>query len=97
MCAVLSHFSCVRLFVNLWTAAHQAPLSMGFSRREYRSGLPFSSPGGLPRPRIEPTSLHLLQWQAGSLPLVPPGKHSCDWPDSKPLNLTQGCHLMFNE
>ena len=37
---ILSHFSCVRLFATLWTAAHQAPLSMGFSRQEYWSGVP---------------------------------------------------------
>ena len=37
-------FSCVRLFATLWTVAHQAPLSMGFSRREYWSGLPVPSP-----------------------------------------------------
>ena len=37
---VISHFSCVRLFATPWTIAHQAPLSMGFSRQEYWSGLP---------------------------------------------------------
>ena len=42
-----------------WTVAHQAPLSMGFSRKEYWSGLPFPSPGGLPDPGIEPGSLRL--------------------------------------
>ena len=41
----LSHFSCTQLFVTPWTAAHQSPLSMGFSRQEYWSGLPFPSPG----------------------------------------------------
>ena len=41
---LLSHFICVRLFVTPWTVAHQAPLSMGFSRQEYWSGLPFPSP-----------------------------------------------------
>ena len=41
---VLSHFSRVRLFVTLWTIGHQAPLSMGFSRKEYWSGSPFPSP-----------------------------------------------------
>ena len=41
---VLSHFSCVRLFGTLWTIAHQAPPSMGFSRQEYLSGLPLPSP-----------------------------------------------------
>ena len=40
-----------------WTAARSAPLSMGFSRQEYWSRLPFFSPGDLPDPRIEPTSL----------------------------------------
>ena len=40
----------VQLFVTPWTVAHQAPLSMGFSRREYGSGLPFPSPGHLPNP-----------------------------------------------
>ena len=48
--------SCVRLFVTLWTVAHQAPLSMGFSRQEYWSGLLFPSPGDLPNPGIEPGS-----------------------------------------
>ena len=45
---VLSHFSCVRLFATPRTAAHQAPPSMGFSRQEQWSGLPFPSPGDLP-------------------------------------------------
>ena len=43
--AMLSHFIRVRLFVTLWTVAHQAPLSMGFSRLEYWSGLPCPPPG----------------------------------------------------
>ena len=47
----LSH---VRLFATQWTVAHQAPLSMGFSRQEYWSGLPFPSPGYLPNLGIEP-------------------------------------------
>ena len=54
---VLSHVSCVRLFEILGTIAHQAPLSMGFSRQECWSGLPFPSPGGLPHPGIKLTSL----------------------------------------
>ena len=53
---VLNCFSCVQLFANLWTVACQAPLSIGFSRQEYWSGLPFSSPGDLPDPGIEPAS-----------------------------------------
>ena len=47
----------VRLFVTLWTVALQAPLSMGFSRQEYWSGLPCPRPGDLPDPGIEPVSL----------------------------------------
>ena len=49
----LSH---VRLFATPWTVANQAPPSMGFSRQECWSGLPFLSPGDLPDPRIEPGS-----------------------------------------
>ena len=54
---VLSRFSRVRLFVTLCTAVFQAPLSMGFSRQEYWSGLPFPPPGDLPNPGIKPRSL----------------------------------------
>ena len=46
----------VRLFAIPWTVAYQAPPSMGFSRQEYWSGLPFPSPGDLPDPGIEPRS-----------------------------------------
>ena len=46
----------VRLFATPWTVANQAPPSMGFSRQEYWSGLPFPSPGDLPNPGIEPRS-----------------------------------------
>ena len=63
----------VWLFATLWIIAHQALLSMKFSRQEYWSGLLCSPPGDLPDPGIEPES-HLLQWQADSLPLAPPGK-----------------------
>ena len=68
---VLSHFSRVRLFVTLWTIGHQAPLSMGFSRKEYWSGSPFPSPGDLPNPGIEPGSPAL---EADALPSEPPRK-----------------------
>ena len=57
---VLSQLSHVRLLVTLWTIAHQAPLSLGFSRQEYRSGLPCPPPGDLPDPGIEPVSLRSL-------------------------------------
>ena len=46
----------VRLFATPWTVAYQASESMGFSRQEYRSGLPFPSPGDLPDPGIKPGS-----------------------------------------
>ena len=65
---MLSH---VRLFATPWTVAHQAPLSMEFSRREYWSGWPFPSPGDLPDPGIENRSPEL---QADSLLSEPPGK-----------------------
>ena len=45
-----------------WAVAHQAPLSMEFSRQEYWSVLPFPSPGEIPIPRIEFSLLHLLHW-----------------------------------
>ena len=54
---VLSCLSRVQLFLTPWTVAHQAPLSMGFSRQEYWKGLPFPSPGDLPDPGIEPAAL----------------------------------------
>ena len=54
---MLSHFSRVRLFATLWTVAYQAPLSIGFSRQEYWSGLPCPAPGDLPDPGIKPVSL----------------------------------------
>ena len=64
------HFSHVQLFVILWTIAHQAPLSMRFSKQEYWSGLPCPPQGDLPNLCL----LHLLHWQISSLPLVPLGK-----------------------
>ena len=68
-CAVLTHFSRVRLCGTPWTVAHQAPLSMGFFRQEYWGGLPFPSLGDLPDPAIKPACLLcLLHWQVGSLP-----------------------------
>ena len=59
----------VRLFTTPWTVAYQAPPSMGFSRQEYWSGLPFPSPGDLPNPGIEPRSPAL---QAEALISEPP-------------------------
>ena len=68
---VPSHFHHVLLFKILWTVAHQAPLSMGFSRQEFWSGLLCPPPGDLPNPAMEPESPAL---QVDSLPLAPPGK-----------------------
>ena len=64
----LSH---VQLFATPWTVAYQAPPSMGFSRQENWSGLPFPSPGDLSNPEIKPRSPAL---QADVLPSEPPGK-----------------------
>ena len=64
----LSH---VQLFATPWTVTYQAPPSMGFSRQEYWTGLPFPSPGDLLDPGIEPRSPAL---QAKALPSEPPGK-----------------------
>ena len=61
----------VQLFATLWTVAHQAPPSMGFSRQEYWSRLPFPSPGDLPDPGTEPRSPTL---QADALTSEQPGK-----------------------
>ena len=69
MC-VLSHFRCAWLSATLWTIAHQVPLSMGFSRQVYWSGLPCPPPGDLPNPHL----LCLQHWQVGSLLLAPPRK-----------------------
>ena len=74
MVVVVESLSGVQLFATLWTVARQAPLSMGFSRQEYWSGLPFPSPGDLPDPGIEPGSPTL---QADYLPSGPPGKPQC--------------------
>ena len=68
---VVELFSHVRLFASPRTAAYQAPPSMGFSRQECWSGLPFPAPGDLPDPGIEPRSPAL---QADSLLSEPPGK-----------------------
>ena len=56
-CICAQSFSSVPCFVTPWTVARQAPLSMGFSRQEYWSGLPFPPPGDLPDPGAEPASL----------------------------------------
>ena len=64
-------FSCVRLLATLWTVAHQALLSIGFSRQEYWSGLPYPPPGDLPNPGIESASPMSPVSQADSLSAEP--------------------------
>ena len=68
---LLSCFCCVQLCETLWTAAQQAPLSMGFSRQKYWSGLPLPSPGDLPDSGIEHVSPPLT---GGFFTTEPPGK-----------------------
>ena len=68
---LLSH---VQLFVTPWTVAHQPPLSMGFSRQEFWSELPFPSPGDLLNPRIEPASLGSPALADGFFTTEPPAK-----------------------
>ena len=80
---VIRTLSHVRLLVTPWTTAHQAPLSMKFSRQEYWSWLPFPSPGDCPDAGTEPGSPAL---QADSLPSEPPGK---------PIIMQSGCKYML--
>ena len=73
----------IRLFETPWTVAYQAPPSMGFSRQEYWSGVPFPSPGDLPNPRLEPRSPAL---QADAFLSQPPGR-----PREDQLGIPQDC------
>ena len=86
-CCVLSHFW---LFLTPWTVAHQAPLSMGFFREEYWSGLPFPPPGDLPPPEIQPPARVFCKKQhcKWSLPLSHPG--------SPQINSQGPLSLLFN-
>ena len=76
-------FSLVQFFATPWTVAYQASLSIGFSRQQCWSGLPFPSPGDLPDPGLEPGSPAL---QADALPSEPPGK---------PKQVYSQCKLRF--
>ena len=71
---VLSHFSCVWLFVTPWTVVHQAPQSIGFSRKDTGVSCHDLLQVIFPTQGSKPHLLHLLQWQVGSLPLVLPMK-----------------------
>ena len=66
--------SCILLFVTPWTVARQAPLSMGFSRQQYWSGLLFPTPGDLPDPGMEPVSLASPALAGRFFTPVSPGK-----------------------
>ena len=70
----LSHFGGWQLFVTPWTVAFQAPLSMGFSRQEYWSGLPCPSPGDIPDPGMEPECLAASALATGFPSPAPPGE-----------------------
>ena len=85
--SMLSRFSRIWLYVTLWTLAHQAPLSMGSSRKEYWSGLPCPPPGDLLDPGIKPVSLTSpaladefltisITWEAPQVILSPTFSHS---------------------
>ena len=67
--------SCVQLFATPWTVAHQAPLSLGFSRQEYWNRLPFPFPGDLLNPGIKSTSPAFLALAGENFTTEPPGKH----------------------
>ena len=74
VCVCMSVLNHVQLFVNPWTVACQASLSMGFPRQEYQSGQPFPSPGDLPDPGIKPVSLESCPLAGGLFTTVLPGK-----------------------
>ena len=85
---LLSHFSCVRLRATPGTAAHQAPLSLGFSRQEYRNGLPFPSPmHACMLSRFSCVQLCVTLWTAAHRLL-------CPW-DSPCKNTGVGCHFLL--
>ena len=81
--------SVIWLFATPWTITYQAPPSMGFSRQECWTGLPFPSPGYLPDPGIEPGSPAL---QAEALPSEPPGK-----PNKKPVLCPENQYYLGNK
>ena len=100
---MLRYFSCVQLFVTLWAVAHQAPLSMGFSRQEYWSRLPCPPPGYLP---TQGPNLHLFYFrhrQAGVTlscltlchPITEPGQSSLSMEFCPCKNTGVGCHSLL--
>ena len=93
-CWAQSRQSCLT-FCNLWTVAHQAPLSMEFSRQEYWSGLPCPPSGDLPNTAIEPIPLTSPALQASSLPLSHLGSLGCKDHHNNALNAS-ACDVFFN-
>ena len=92
---MLSSLSQVRFFATLWTIAHQAPLSMGFSRQIYWSGLPCLPAGDLPHPGIEPESPVVPALQADSLLLSHQG--SPHRMDMQAIILSSSCRCIYME
>ena len=76
-----------------WTAVHQVPLSVGFSRQEYWSGLPFPPPGDLPDPGIEPISPEVPVLEADSLPVSHQGMQS----QYLSIYLSTHTHILFTD
>ena len=88
-CMCASCFSRVWLIVRLWTVAHQAPLSMGFSSQEYWSGLPYTPRGDLPDPEIKPMSLMSLALEGRFFTTSTTWKaHICTYKHTKTYMLT---------
>ena len=88
---------------TVWTVALQALLSMGFSRKEYWSGLSYSPPGDLPNPGIKPMSLTSPHWQAASLPPAPPRKPNAMHTvliyslETSQVRVSQGLYIMLRQ
>ena len=92
---VVSHSVVSNSFVILWIVAHQTPLSIGFAKQEYWSGLPLSSPGDLPDPGIKPISPAL----AGRFFISePPGKplSTCRSPRCRGTKMLAQVHLILS-
>ena len=92
-CVCAQSLSRVRLFVTLWTVAHQAPLSMGFPRQECWSGLPFPSPGDLPDSGMEPASPLAPTLAGGFFTLSHLGSPTKAQDPAEGLNADMGCWL----
>ena len=87
---MLSLFNHVQLFATPWTVTHHTPLSMGFSRQEYWSGLPCLPPGDLPDPGVEPDSLISLAFIDRVFTTEPPGKSLVQLGIHKSLSVSTG-------